>query len=148
MRALNSAVTEEISMHHKEAARLSLVLAGMLIAVFSAHAKDSLPLQSTYFHKAKITVNDRAQADGFLRVRVQAENGEAHDATIAVTKHMSENKIAKTLAQALETALGADYKVDRDAGEHVKIRKANRSAPDFSVEIDFNVPGFSIVIDD
>ncbi|HEX5420285.1 MAG TPA: hypothetical protein VFY39_09810 [Gammaproteobacteria bacterium] len=135
-------------MLNKQAARLSFVLAGMLIAVFAAHAAGTVQPQSSYFHKAKITVNERAQADGFLRVRVQSKNGEGHEATIAVTKHMSENKIAKTLAQALETALGSEYKVDRDAGEHVKIRKANRSAPDFSVEIDFNVPGFSIVLDD
>jgi hypothetical protein len=37
--------------------------------------------------------------------------------------------------------------VDRDAGEHVKIKKAKRDAANFSVEVTFSSPGFSIILD-
>jgi hypothetical protein len=57
---------------------------------------------------------------------------------------MGENEIAEQIAEALRAAIAPDYEVDRDAGEHVKIRKAQREAAPFSVEITFSAPGFSI----
>ncbi len=115
--------------------------------MLSATAEDTAPHKSALFEQAKITVNERAQAEGFLRVRLQPENGEAHEATIDIHKRMSENDIAKTLAAALKAEVEPDYEVDRNAGEHVKIRKAHRNTPRFSLEITFSAPGFSIVLD-
>jgi hypothetical protein len=43
--------------------------------------------------------------------------------------------------------VGPDYEGDRDGGEHVKIRKAQREAASFSIEITFSSAGFSIIID-
>ena len=103
--------------------------------------------RGTFFEEAKITVNDRARADGYLRVRVQPENDVALEATIDVLKRMSENDIADGIAAALEPVLGPDYEVDKDAGEHVKIRKARGDVPNFAVEIAFSAPGFSIILD-
>ena len=102
----------------------------------------------TYFDEAKITVNERAQADGFMRVRVIPENGTALEATVAVPKRMNENELARTITDGLNAVLGPSYGADKDAGEHVKIKKKTRDAADFSVEITFNAPGFSIVLDD
>jgi hypothetical protein len=101
----------------------------------------------SYFEEAKITVNERARAEGYLRVRITPEKGEAREATIPISKRESENQIAKNLAVALKAAVGADFDVDRDAGEHVKIHKGKRGNPNFSVEITFSAPGFSIVLD-
>jgi len=115
--------------------------------VASAVADDAAQPTTTFFDAAKITVNARARADGYLRVRITPENGTAYEATLAVHKHMSENDIAKGLARALEPAVGADYKIDRDAGEHVKIHKAKKSVANFSVEVAFNAPGFSVILD-
>jgi hypothetical protein len=103
--------------------------------------------QATYLEEAKITVNERARADGFMRVRVLPENGVPREATLAISRRMSENDLAKSLAEALNGVLGPDYAADRDAGEHVKLRKKERSAANFSVEITFNAPGFAIVLD-
>jgi hypothetical protein len=103
--------------------------------------------KATYFEEAKITVNDRAHEDGFLSVRVQPENGAPREATVDLHKHMSENDIAKGIAMALEPVLAPDYKVARDAGEHVKIHKAKKAVANFSVAITFNSPGFSIILD-
>ena len=128
---------------------ITRLIAGLTLAaiVFSVTAEDATEHKSSFFEHAKITVNERARADGYLRVRLTAENGAAHEATIDVHKRMSENDIAKTLAAALKTAAGSDYDIDRDAGEHVKIRKAKRDAPNFSVEVTFSAPGFSIILD-
>ncbi|HEU4617970.1 MAG TPA: hypothetical protein VFV10_08005 [Gammaproteobacteria bacterium] len=131
----------------KRAAHVVAAVAAAIFALAVRAEETSVP-KTTYLHEAKITVNERAGADGFLRVRIRPENGQAREATIAVEKHMSENHIAKSIAEALGKAVGTDYKIDRDAGEHVKIKKASRAAPDFAVEITFSAPGFSIVLDD
>jgi len=104
-------------------------------------------LPTTLHEEAEISINQGASADGFLRVAVQPQSGTKREATIAVTKSMGENDIAQKLADALRTALAPDYEVDRDGGEHVKIRKARREVANFSVEITFSAPGFSIVLD-
>ncbi len=101
----------------------------------------------TYFDEAKITVNERARADGFMRVRVLPKDGTPLEATLAIQKRLSENDLAHGIADSLNAALGANYEADRDAGEHVKIRKKTRDAADFSVEITFNAPGFAVILD-
>jgi hypothetical protein len=124
----------------------ALTLATLMVASQLAADEAALPT-STFFEEAKITVNARAHADGYLRVRVTPENGTPRDATIAVLKRMNENDLAKTLTEALRPALAPDYKVDRDAGEHVKIGRASKAAPNFSVEVTFSAPGFSIILE-
>ena len=101
----------------------------------------------TYFDEAKITVNARAHADGFMRVRVIPENGTALEATMSVPKRMNENELARTITDGLNAVLAPNYAADKDGGEHVKIKKKARDAANFSVEITFNAPGFSIVLD-
>lgn len=127
-------------------ARFAAALAFATVAV-SAAEHDAVEPTSSFFEEAKITVNERAHADGYLRVCIQPENGTAHEGTLAIHKRMSENDIAKGIANALEPVLGPDYKVDRDAGEHVKIKKAKKSVANFAVEIAFSAPGFSIILD-
>ena len=112
----------------------------------SALADDARPTV-TYFDEAKITVNARAHADGFMRVRVIPENGAALEATMAVPKRMNENEIARTITDGLNAVLAPNYAADKDGGEHVKIKKKTRDAANFSVEITFNAPGFSVILD-
>lgn len=121
----------------------------LLAAAFagSAWAQDAAQPASTYFDGAKITVNERARADGFMRVRVIPQNGSPREATFAIARRMNENELAKGLQDSLNTVLGPEYVADRDAGEHVKIHKRAKDAADFAVEITFNVPGFSVVLD-
>ena len=124
-------------------------LAVMLVAAAfagSSPAEEARPT-TTYFDEAKITVNARARADGFMRVRVIPENGTALEATVAVPKRMNENEIARTITDGLNAVLAPSYAADKDGGEHVKIKKKTRDAANFSVEITFNAPGFSIILD-
>jgi hypothetical protein len=102
---------------------------------------------TAYFDEAKITVNERARADGFMRVRVVPENGTPREAQFAIQRRMNENDVAKGIAAALNAVLGPDYVADRDSGEHVKLHKKARDAADFSVEITFNAPGFAVILD-
>jgi hypothetical protein len=125
-------------------------LAAMLAAAAfmgSALAEETPPT-STYFEEAKITVNARARADGFMRVRVIPENGAPREATLAIPKRMNENELARGITDALNGVLAPDYEADKDNGEHVKIRRKTREAANFSVEITFNAPGFSVILDD
>jgi hypothetical protein len=103
---------------------------------------------TTYFEEAKITVNERARADGFMRVRVIPENGAPREATLGIAKRMNENELARGIADALNAVLGPEYVADKDNGEHVKIRKKARGAANFSVEITFNAPGFALILED
>lgn len=123
------------------------VMLAMTVFASSGLADEGRPT-STYFDEAKITVNARAQADGFMRVRILPENGAAREATLAIPKRMNENELARGITDALNTVLAPEYSADKDAGEHVKIRKETRDAANFSVEITFNAPGFSVVLDD
>jgi len=127
----------------------TVVFAAVLGGVFAgaAVADGAAEHKSTYLDFAKITVNERARADGYLRVRLMPENGTAREGTVDIHRRMSENDIAKGIAVALEPVVGPDYEVERTAGEHVKLRKANKGAANFAVEITFNVPGFSIVLE-
>lgn len=127
-------------------------LAAVAVAIAAAFAGPGWAQEaaqpSTYFDGAKITVNERARADGFMRVKVTPENGGApREATMTIARRMSENDLARGIADALNTVLGPEYVADKDGGEHVKIHKKTREAADFSVEIAFNAPGFAVILD-
>jgi hypothetical protein len=126
---------------------LGCLAAGLPAATFAQKPADG-PATVSYFEEAKITVNARAKADGFMRVKLIPEGGgTAKEATVAISRRMRENELAKAIAEGLDAALAPDYEADKDAGEHVKLRKAKRDLPNFSVEITFNAPGFSIILD-
>lgn len=122
-------------------------LVSVLVCVAGLATSAAAFAQSTYFEQAKITVNERARAAGYIRVRIQPENGEPREATLHIERRMSENDIAKGIAASLGAVVGPDYEVDRTAGEHVKIRKARRDVADFAIEIAFSAPGFAIILD-
>ena len=126
--------------------RLAVILVAAAFAGL-ALAEEAQPT-TTYFEEAKITVNARARADGVMRVRVVPENGTAREATLAIPKRMNENELARGITDALNAVLAPEYSADKDAGEHVKIRKEARDAANFSIEITFNAPGFSVVLED
>jgi len=126
---------------------LGVALVAAAFAGSSFAAEDAAQPPSTYFEGAKITVNARARADGFMRVRVVPENGEPREATFGIARRMNENDLAKGIAESLNTVLAPEYVADKDNGEHVKIHKKQKDAANFSVEITFNAPGFSVILD-
>jgi hypothetical protein len=126
---------------------MMMVAAAVLVGSAAAAFAEATGPTSVYFEEAKITVNARANADGFMRVRVVPENGAAIEATFPIEKRMHENELARGIADSLNAVLGPNYEADKDGGEHVKIRKNQRDVANFSVEITFNAPGFSVILD-
>lgn len=125
----------------------TVVFTALLGVTLAAPGAEPDAHKTTFFDFAKITVAERARADGYLRVRLTPENGTPREATLDIHKRMSENDIAKGIAAALEPIVGPEYQAERTAGEHVKLRKATKDAANFAVEITFNVPGFSIILE-
>jgi hypothetical protein len=82
-----------------------------------------------------------------MRVRVIPENGAPREATFDVLRRMNENDLASQIAIGLNKVLAPDYVADKDNGEHVKIERKTREAPNFAVEITFNAPGFSVILE-
>lgn len=129
---------------------MRILIAVLVTAAFtgSALAAKEPPATVTYFDEAKITVNARAQADGFMRVRILPENGAPLEATVPIAKRENENELARTITDSLNAVIAPTYVADKDGGEHVKLKKKGKDAADFSVEITFNVPGFSVILND
>ena len=125
----------------------TLILTAVAALAASASAQEPAPPKATYFEAAKITINEGARADGFMRVRVIPENGAPREATFDVLRRMSENEVAAAIAIGLNKVLAPEYVADKDAGEHVKIEKKQRGAANFSVEVTFNAPGFAIILE-
>ena len=124
----------------------------MLVLVAAAFTGSALADEArptvTYFDEAKITINARAHADGFIRVRILPENGTPLEATIPIRKRENENELARTITDGLNAVIAPAYSADKDGGEHVKLKRKAHDAAKFSVEITFNSPGFSVILDD
>ena len=129
---------------------MRILTAALVVAAFtgSALAAKEPPATATYFDEAKITVNARAHADGFMRVRLIPENGTPLEATVPIRKRENENELARTITDGLNAVIAPMYAADKDGGEHVKLKKKSKDAANFSVEITFNSPGFSVILDD
>jgi hypothetical protein len=126
---------------------ITTALLGFVATASLLGSNTALPQGSaTFYNDVEISINTGARGSGFLRVAIQPQNGTKREATISITQSMGENEIAKSIGDALVTAVGPDYAIDRDGGENVKIRKARNEVADFAIEISFSAPGFSIVL--
>ncbi len=127
--------------------RMTTALLGFVATAALLGSNTALPQGTPTFHNdVEISINTGARGPGFLRVAIQPQNGTKREATISITSNMGENEIAKSLGDALVTAVGTDYEIDRDGGEKVKIRKARNEVAMFAIEVSFSAPGFSIVL--
>jgi hypothetical protein len=127
---------------------LGLAASGAVFAQAPAAAPAAAASQhaSVAFEEAEISINNRAGADGYVRIRVTPVGGQAKDTTVDVLGRMGENDIAADIEKALVILLrGLPYEVKR-GGESVRIRKAERTSPNFAVEIAFNTPNLGIVL--
>ena len=96
--------------------RIASLVLGLTVTVGTAQESQH---RSTPFSEAAITAQNRADADGYLRVRVQPIGGQTVEATVDVLRRM---------------------------GENVRIRKEDSGAADFTIEIAFNTPGLQILL--
>ena len=128
---------------HSSAFRVAGLVLGLAVTVGTAQESQH---RSTPFSEASITVQNRADADGYVRFRVQPVGGQAVEATVDVLQRMGENDIADDIAKALTVALPSAYRASTAGGENVRIRKEDRAAADFTIEVAFNTPGLQILL--
>lgn len=125
--------------------RLAALSAGMLGASVLAAQVSQHPVST--FESAEITIDHRADADGFIRVRLEPVGRSPIDTIVDVLKRDGENEIAENISRALSVAAAQEFEIRRN-GETVHIDRPNRDSPSFSVEITFNAPGLSILLTD
>jgi hypothetical protein len=107
-------------------------LAGLLLALAatSAVAKPS--------NKWRLEFSGGADSDGTIVVQITPEGGAPLEASIDVPKGTGENAVAKHVVKGLKAQLpGSAYKVERDDGEDVLIKKRSNT-PKFDVVISSN----------
>lgn len=96
--------------------RHSLALAlGLLLASGSVLAKPS--------NKWRLEFSGAAESPGEIVLRVQPVGGEPIDVTVVIEGNDGENRIAGKVRDAMKKALKADYRLDRDDGEDVLVKR-------------------------
>ena len=128
---------------HNSARWIAGLVLGLTVTVGTAQQSQH---RSTPFSEADITVQNRADADGYVRFRIQPVGGQTVEATVDVLRRMGENDIAADIEKALTLALPSAYRAEKAGGENVRIRKEDRDAADFTIEIAFNTPGLQILL--
>ena len=128
---------------HNTALWIAGLVVGLTVTVGTAQQSQH---RSTPFSVADITVQNRADADGYVRFRIHPVGGQAVETTVDVLQRMGENDIAADIEKALTLALPSAYRVEKAGGENVRIRKEDRAAADFTIEIAFNTPGLQILL--
>ena len=88
---------------------------GLLLASGSVLAKPS--------NKWRLEFSGAAESAGEIVLRVQPVGGEPIDVTVAIEGNDGENRVASKARAALKAALKADYRLDRDDGEDVLVKR-------------------------
>lgn len=107
--------------------RGSLVLGlGLLLASGSVLAKPS--------NKWRLEFSGAAESDGEIVLRIQPVGGEPIEVTTVIEGDDGENRVAAKVRDALKAALEADYRVSRDDGEDVLVKRRS-GRPEFEVSL-------------
>lgn len=88
---------------------------GLLLASGTVLAKPS--------NKWRLEFSGAAESSGEIVLRVQPVGGEPVDVTVAIEANDGENRVAGKVRDALKAALKADYRIDRDDGEDVLVKR-------------------------
>jgi len=112
--------------------RFTTILAGLLLvlAATAVYAKPS--------NKWRLEFSGNAESDGVIVIQITPVDGEPIELPTEITKGTGENKVAKTVVNSLKAQLPKSaYKVERDDGEDVLIKKRSNT-PKFDVAITTN----------
>ncbi len=86
-------------------------------------------------NKWRLEISGSADSDGTIVLRFTPEGGTAFETTTMVSDGTRENMVAKTLTESLKEQLPEDgYKVERDDGEDVLVKKRHGAA-NFGIEV-------------
>lgn len=103
-----------------------LLLLVLAVASASAFAKPS--------NKWRLEFSGSARSDGAIVISVTPEGGQAVEVSTAIQKGDGENRVASKVRDSLKAALAETYRVSRDDGEDVLIKKRS-GQPDFDAVV-------------
>jgi hypothetical protein len=108
------------------ALRPLLVTLLLVFATGTALAKPS--------NKWRLEFSGGAESDGEIVLVITPVGGEPIEVTTVVKKSDGENRIARRVRDALKEAIKADYKVERDDGEDVLVKR-RMGRPNFEIAL-------------
>jgi hypothetical protein len=85
-------------------------------------------------NKWRLEFSGGAESDGEIVLVITPVGGEPIEVTTVVKKSDGENRVARRVRDALKEVLDADYKVERDDGEDVLVKR-RRGRPNFEVAL-------------
>jgi len=98
------------------------------------------------YEKAKLEVDGEAEANGSINLLFVPEGGKAMPFSVAVLKESKKEDIAKAIHTPLTLAAGDHYKVTV-SGKEIKIEKAKKEFPKFSVTVEkVALPGVTVLV--
>jgi hypothetical protein len=111
--------------------KTSSIVRGLLAAalVFASAAALAAPS-----NKWRLEFSGAAESPGEIVLSVTPVGGTPVEVTTVIEGNDGENRVAKKVTTALKAALKEDYKVERDDGEDVLIKKRG-GRPDFEVAL-------------
>lgn len=111
---------------HALSPRLLLLALALVFATGTALAKPS--------NKWRLEFSGGAESDGEIVLVITPVGGEPVEVTTVVKKSDGENRVARRVRDALKEVLDADYKVERDDGEDVLVKR-RRGRPNFEIAL-------------
>jgi hypothetical protein len=106
--------------------RPMLLVLALVLATGTALAKPS--------NKWRLEFSGGAESDGEIVLVITPVGGEPIEVTTVVKKSDGENRVARRVRDALKAAIKADYKVERDDGEDVLVKR-RMGRPNFEIAL-------------
>lgn len=99
---------------------MRLVIAALAVLALAASSLlQAAPLEN----KWRLQFSGNARSDGTLVLAITPRSGGTVTVPIEVASGTRENMVAKRVVDVLREAIGADYKVERDDGEDVLVKR-------------------------
>ncbi len=104
-----------------------------MVLVILPMASFAQPLEN----KWRLQFSGDAESSGTLVLVITPKDGEPSRVPVAVADGTGENRVARTVRDALREAIGEDYKVEVDDGEDVLVKR-RLGRPRFNVALESN----------
>lgn len=133
----------------KPSSFLQVAALSLVICPAMAQDTDTPPAANTpaatMFEKVTLEVDGKSKSNGTITVAFTAANGKSKSVSVNVLSKTKDKKIAEDLWKEVKIAAGDRYKVKQN-GSKISIKKADKEAPDFSVQVTANVAGISVLV--
>lgn len=101
-----------------------------LLLLLCSFAVQAAPMEN----KWRLQFSGNAESDGVLVLAITPKGGEQILVEVPVKDRTGENAVARQVRDVLRAQVGKDYKVERDDGEDVLVKRRS-GRPVFSVEV-------------